>query len=146
MQLKISRITDVADLEYLAPIEFEAFAQDGGHNVMLGANNPSSVKATIERQRKEFISDPSNFWIKVFDADANDRIVAGSNWKIFPTYVPSNFEAKNQRINAMTAKDLSFMGDEKRQEDGVVAMKGFVSVTPVRKLRSRTAPHQIFSC
>lgn len=127
MQLKISRITDIADLAYLAPIEFAAFVQDGGHNVMLGRNVPASIKATIKRQEKEFTSDPSNFWIKVFDADANNRIIAASNWKIFPTYVQSDFEAKDKHINAMTAKDLSFMGDEKQQEDAVIAMRGFVS-------------------
>lgn len=127
MQLQIARITDVADLKYLAPIEFAAFVEDGGHNVMLGLNTPSSINATIERQKKEFTFDSANFWIKVVDADANNRIVAASNWKIFPTYVRSQFEEKEKQINAMTIKDLSFMNDEKRQEDGVIAVKGFMS-------------------
>lgn len=127
MQLKIARIIDVADLAILAPIEFAAFVQDGGHNVMLGRNVPASVQATIERQKKEFTSDPANFWIKVFDADADDRIIAASNWKIYPTYVETAFEAKDKHINAMTAKDVSFIGDEKQQEDAIVAMQGFVS-------------------
>lgn len=127
MQLKISRVTDVADLKYLAKIEFASFAEDGGHIAMLGLNTPSSINATVERQKKEFTSDASNFWIKVFDTDANDRIVAASNWKIFPTYVQSEFEAKDKHINAMTPEHLSFMEDEKRQADGIIASKGFVS-------------------
>lgn len=126
MQLKISRVTDVADLKYLAKIEFASFAEDGGHIAMLGLNTPSSINATVERQKKEFTSDASNFWIKVFDTDANDRIVAASNWKIFPTYVQSEFEAKDKHINAMTPEHLSFMEDEKRQADGIIASKGFM--------------------
>jgi hypothetical protein len=43
MQLKISRITDVADLKYLAPIEFAAFVEDGSHTVMLGLNNEGEM-------------------------------------------------------------------------------------------------------
>lgn len=94
---------------------------------MLGRNVPASIEATVERQKKEFTSDPSNFWIKVSDADANNRIIAASNWKIFPTYVQSDFEVKDKHINSMTAKDMSFMADEKQQEDAVIAMRGFVS-------------------
>lgn len=127
MQLKISRITDVADLEYLAPIQFAAFGDDDvGHRAMLGVNNLSSINATIKRQKKEFTSDPSTFWIKVVDEDANNRIVGASEWKIYPTYVHSDFEAKDKRLDAMTAESLSFMEDEKRQEDGVIAVRGFM--------------------
>jgi hypothetical protein len=104
-----------------------AFVEDGGHVAMLGLNTPSSINATIERQKKEFISDASNFWIKVFDEDANNRIVATSNWKIFPTYVANHFGELDKRINALTPDRLSFMEDEKRQEDGVIAMKGFMA-------------------
>lgn len=132
MQLRICRITDIDDLEYLAPVEFAAFVQDACHNVMLGWNEPASIKARIERQKKDFTSTPSNFWIKVFDADADNRIIAASNWKIFPTYVKSEFEAKAKHLDAMTAKDVSFTGDEQRQEDAIVALKGFVSMTQPR--------------
>lgn len=58
--------------------------------------------------------------------DGSDRIVGASNWKIYPTYVASQFEETDKHLKALTADRMSFMEDEKRQEDAVIAMQGFM--------------------
>jgi len=43
---------------------------------------------------EDFASDPADVWLKVMDEDANSKIIAVGNWKIYPTYVKSDFDTK----------------------------------------------------
>jgi hypothetical protein len=43
---------------------------------------------------EDFALDPTDVWPKITDEDANGKIIAASNWKIYPTYVKSDFDAK----------------------------------------------------
>jgi beta-lactamase class D len=124
MPLTISRVTP-DDFNTLVPIEFAAFADNGAHTAQLGFNNAESIAHAKTIFLEAFTSDPADAWLKVTDEDANGRIVAASNWKIYPTYVKSAFDAKAAAAEKLKAEDVTWHSDARQKEDAVTIMKEF---------------------
>lgn len=89
MPLGLSRVT-ADDFDTLIPIQFTAFANNGAHHAQLGLRNAANIAHTKALFLEDFASDPADVWLKVMDEDANSKIIAASNWKIYPTYVKSD--------------------------------------------------------
>jgi hypothetical protein len=83
---------------------------------------------------EDFASDPADVWLKVTDEDANSKTIAASNWKIYPTYVKSDFDAKAASVDKMTAEDVTWHSDERQKEDAVTILKEFFA-TRYRRTR-----------
>lgn len=106
MPLVLSRVT-ADDFDTLIPIQFAAFANNGVHHAQLGLENTENIAHAKALFLKDFTSDPADVWLKVTDEDANGKIIAASNWKIYPTYVKSDFDAKAASVENMTAEDVT---------------------------------------
>jgi hypothetical protein len=133
MPLALSRVT-ADDFDTLIPIQFTAFANNGTHHAQLGLRNAANIANAKAIFRKNFASDPADVWLKVTDEDANSKIIAASNWKIYPTYVKSDFDAKATSVDKMTAEDVTWHGDERQKEDAVTILKEFFA-TRYRRMR-----------
>ena len=133
MPLVLSRVTP-EDFDTLVPIQFSAFAKNGAHCAQLGPKNPDNIVHAKAIFLDRFASDPADVWLKVTDEDANGRIIAASNWKIYPTYVKSDFDARAALFEGMRAEDVSWHTDPRQKEDAVTILKEFFS-TRYRMMR-----------
>ena len=55
--------------------------------------------------------------------ESHGRRCQWSNWKIYPTYVKSDFDAKAALVENMTAEDVTWRSDERQKEDAVTILK-----------------------
>ena len=133
MPLTLSRVTP-GEFDTIVPIQFAAFANNGAHTAQLGFNNAESIAHAKTIFLDDFASDPADIWLKVTDEDANGRIIAASNWKVYPTYVKSDFDAKAALSEKMKAEDVTWLGDPRQKEDAVTIVKEFFA-TRYRKTR-----------
>jgi hypothetical protein len=106
MLLALSRVT-ADDFDTLVPIQFTAFANNGAHYAQLGFKNAENIAHAKAVFLEAFASDPADVWVKVTDEDANGRIIAASNWKIYPTYVKSDVDTKAAAFEKMKGEDES---------------------------------------
>jgi hypothetical protein len=124
MPLALSRVT-ADDFDTLMPIQFAAFANNGVHHARLGLKNAPNKAHAKAHFLEDFASDPANVWMKVTDEDADSKIIAVSNWKIYPAYVKSDFDVKAASVDKMTAEDVTWHSDERQREDAVTILKKF---------------------
>ena len=135
MRLAISRVT-AEDFDTIVPIQFTAFTNNGTHNAQLGFKSAESIAYAKTVFLETSVSDAADLWIKVTDEDANCRIIAASNWKIYPTYVKSDFDAKAAASEKMRAEDVTWHSDARQKEDAAAIMKEFFEI---RYRRTREA-------
>ena len=133
MPLALSRVT-ADDFDTLIPIQFTAFADNGTHSAQLGLKNAANIAHAKALFLKDLASDPADVWLKVTDEDVNGKVIAASNWKIYPTYVKSDFDAKAASVDKMVAEDVTWHSDERQKEDAVTILKEFFA-TRYRKTR-----------
>ena len=133
MPLVLSRVAP-EDFDTLVPIQFSAFAKNGAHYAQLGCKNPENIAHAKAIFLDSFASDPADLWLKVIDEDATGRIIAASNWKIYPTYVKSDFDTRAALFEGMKAEDVSWHTDPRQKEDAVTIVKEFFS-TRYRRTR-----------
>lgn len=98
MPLALSRVT-ADDFDTLIPIQFTAFANNGAHHAQLGLRNAANIAHAKALFLENFASGPADVWVKVMDEDTNSKIIAVSNWKIYPTYVKIDFDAKAASVD-----------------------------------------------
>ena len=133
VQLVLSRVTR-SDLDTLIPIEFAAFEHEGSHGAMYGPKTASSMVAAKMSYLRAMASDPSDVWVKISDADAGDRMVCAGNWKVYPTYVAAEVDAKVAAVERMTAGDMTVFEDARQKEDAAMLTKEFMT-TRYRSMR-----------
>jgi GNAT superfamily N-acetyltransferase len=113
MHLILSRVHP-ADFSAIIPLQFVAFDDIDLNNVFFGATNATDYGHAIRTTLHAFTHDPADVWMKVTDEDVDveidildletgkptgekrkmKRIVAGSNWKIWPTLNEAEHEAR----------------------------------------------------
>lgn len=133
MPLTLSRVTH-DDFNTLVPIQFAAFVNNGTHHAQLGFNTHDNIAHAKKVLREDFASDPADVWIKVTDEDASGRIIAASNWKIYPTYVKKDFDAKAAVSEKLRPEDVTWHSSEREKEDAGTIMKEFFA-TRYRSMR-----------
>jgi hypothetical protein len=124
MPLILSRVT-ANDFDTLVPIQFIAFVKNGTHNAQLGFGSAENIARAKKVLLEDFTSDPADVWIKVTDEDANGRIIAASNWKIYPTYVKKDFDAKAAAFENLKPEDVTWHIDVRQKEDAATILKEF---------------------
>ena len=87
MKLHLSRATP-SDLPELMALEFSAFAGQDLHDAMLGPDTPAMRARATDRALRTMTSDLADCWLKITDIETG-KIVCGSNWKIYPSCMPS---------------------------------------------------------
>jgi hypothetical protein len=122
MRLTLSRVAS-DDFDTLVPIQFAAFANNGAHNAQLGFGSPENIAHAKKVFLDEFVSDVADVWLKITDEEANNRIVAASNWKIYPTYVKKDFDTKAAAIEKMKPEDVTWLSDAQQKEDATTILK-----------------------
>lgn len=127
MRLVLSRLQP-SDFDASIPSQFAAFVHDGGHLAMLGANSAANVARAKTALLGDYAADASNVWIKVSDADAGDRFVAASNWKVYPTYVKGEVDARAREMAALRAEDVGWFEGEREKEDAAVLTREFYEI------------------
>ncbi len=124
MRLVLSRV-EPSDFSAIAPSSFNALVHDGGFTAMLGVNNDENIAHAKSEFRKEFSSDASNAWIKITDEDDGGKFVAASNWKIYPTYVEKEVDARAKEFEEFRAEIVTWFKEEKEKEDAASIMRSF---------------------
>jgi hypothetical protein len=127
MPLTLSRVIS-EDFNTLLPIQFAAFANNGAHNAQLGFNTPDNIAHAKKFFLEDFASDSADVWLKVTDDDANGRIVAASNWKIYPTYVKKDFDAKAAASEKLRPEDVTWHSDARQKEEATTILKEFFAI------------------
>ena len=140
VHLILSRV-QASDFDTLVLVEFAAFVPDGGHNAMFGLDTSANREHAKSVFLKDMQSDASDCWLKIVDADANDRIVCGGNWKIYPTHVKADVDRKVAEVKAMMAKDARWE-DAKQKEDAIILTKEFLG----RRYKRMREPHVCEYC
>lgn len=124
MRLTLSRVAS-DDFDTIVPIQFAAFANNGAHLAQLGFASPESIAHAKKIFLDGFVSDSADYWLKVTDEDANGRIVAASNWKIYPTYVKNDFDAMATAAEKIKPEDITWLSDARQKEDAASILKQF---------------------
>jgi hypothetical protein len=124
MLLTLSRVT-ADDFDTLVPLQFTAFANNGSHNAQLGFGSADDIARAKKLLLEDFRGDPADVWLKVTDEDANGRIIAASNWKIYPTYVKKDFDAKAAAFENLKPEDVTWHSDVRHKEDAATILKEF---------------------
>ena len=133
----ILRRVQPSDFDIFVPVEFTAFVNDGGHNAMFGPSSPRNIAHAREVWLKATKTDPADVWLKVTDEDAGSRIVCVGNWKIYPTYVASEVDARAAAIEKLTAQDASGYDDPNQKADSIMLTKDFLA----RRYEKMREPH-----
>jgi len=163
MQLVLSRL-EPRDLDAIVPMMFEAFGKIELTPVFFGRKSPSSYAYAKKVLLTGLQTDPADVFLKIEDLDAEvdvdvlddqgnavrterrKRIVCGSNWKIYPTYVtPKEVQeaktpfAKGHDDDEKAAKEPAFAYLETEQEraDAAVLVEDFLT----RRRRACTEGH-----
>lgn len=114
MHLALSRVQPL-DFSSLIPLQFLSFNDVDLNNVFFGVSSAGEYAYAVRTLFHAYTHDPADVWMKVTDEDAEvdikvlnletgkptgekrtvKRIVAGSNWKVYPTLNVAEHEARN---------------------------------------------------
>jgi GNAT superfamily N-acetyltransferase len=123
MHLVLSRVQP-EDFDALIPLQFQAFDDVDLNNVFFGPTGPAGYAYAKRTVMHAYMHDAADVWMKVTDEDVDvevpvlddetgeptgekrkqKRIVAGSNWKVWPTL---NREEHEKRNGGLPSKDQS---------------------------------------
>jgi len=125
MKLILSRVVP-SDLDALVPVAFDAFATNGGWTALYGVKNAENIANAKRNFLKDMDTDSSDVWLKITDEDAGGRIVSGSNWKLYPTYVKADFDRKAENVEKLTAQNICHFTEEKQREEACWLLQDFM--------------------
>lgn len=114
MRLVLSRVQE-SDFDGLIPLHFRVFGDDDMNQVFFGTPGPKAQAYALRTILHAYKHDPADVWMKVTDEDVDvevdvlnretglptgektkmKRIIAGSNWKVWPTLNLEEHEARN---------------------------------------------------
>lgn len=97
MHLILSRVKD-EDLDELLLGQYSAFTGNAAHDAIYGLNTPVARADAKKKFLKEMHTDPADYWLKIVDQDSG-KLVAASNWKIYPTWAESKGEQVKDEMN-----------------------------------------------
>ncbi|KIW13283.1 hypothetical protein PV08_08471 [Exophiala spinifera] len=164
MRLFISRV-EPKDMDAIVPLLFETFKTEDLNKVFFGRGSQASKAYTKKLLLAGLLNDPADVFIKLVDEDqevdvdvlddeANvvgtekrKRIIAASDWKIYPTYVTPQEEQQQQQqrtndANAEIANSkaaFSYLETEEERADAAVLMEDFL----VRRRRECKEGHAL---
>lgn len=114
MRLELSR-AESADFDVLVPMLFDAFQGDGGFYLLSGPKSAENFNRVTEYFQRQLSTESAIYWTKVTDEDAGGKVIAASLWKIYSTYVESEFDAKAAKADEMNADSVVWLNDERQK-------------------------------
>jgi len=77
-----------ADLPELTALEYRCFGPFV-REIFMGCKTEADLPLITQKQASILANDPHDMWIKVVDM-ASGQIVAGSNWRVYPSGAPES--------------------------------------------------------
>ncbi|KAL6251344.1 hypothetical protein RBB50_001552 [Rhinocladiella similis] len=158
MRLVISRV-EPKDLDAIVPLLFETFKTEDLTKVFFGRGSQVSKAYTRKLLLAGLLNDPADVFLKmededhevdvdVLDDEANvvgtekrKKLIAASDWKIYPTYVTPEEEEQQEakKADADNLTVFSYLDTEQERADAAVLMEDFL----VRRRRECKEGHAL---
>ncbi|KAI6876628.1 hypothetical protein KC338_g187 [Hortaea werneckii] len=88
----LSRLEPSEDMLQLVQVAYDCFPPMV-REMFMGCKSEADLPRLAQHYLKEIREDPFTVWLKVVDR-ASGKIVAGSQWKVFPSFSPASADDK----------------------------------------------------